>query len=88
MAISQAGAAVHPHRAGSGPAPWSALIVDGYATLDPQGLPGLGRHAARAVGIPVAAAVVAVMAGPHRIPTAVKRVDGLARGQARPVEAQ
>ncbi|MDO5068339.1 MAG: endonuclease V [Propionibacteriaceae bacterium] len=29
------------------------LIVDGYATLDPQGRPGLGLHAAQALGIPV-----------------------------------
>lgn len=98
------------------------LIVDGYATLDPQGRPGLGLHAARALGIPVigvaktpfrtathavqvirgsatrplyvttaggisdawAAAVVAAMSGPHRIPTALKRVDSLARGLVSP----
>lgn len=102
------------------------LIVDGYATLDPQGRPGLGLHTARAVGIPVigvaktpfrmathavevvrgsatrplyvtaaggisddwAATVVAAMAGPHRIPTALKRVDSLARGLVCPIEAQ
>lgn len=29
------------------------LIIDGYATLDPQGQPGLGAHAATAIGIPV-----------------------------------
>ncbi|OYO17355.1 hypothetical protein CGZ94_00105 [Enemella evansiae] len=29
------------------------LMVDGYATLDPQGRPGLGAHAADALGIPV-----------------------------------
>ena len=29
------------------------LIVDGYATLDPAGRPGLGAHAAEALGIPV-----------------------------------
>ncbi len=29
------------------------LIVDGYATLDPAGRPGLGAHAADALGIPV-----------------------------------
>ncbi len=29
------------------------LIVDGYATLDPQGRPGLGAHASEALGIPV-----------------------------------
>ncbi len=29
------------------------LIVDGYTTLDPQGRPGLGAHAADALGIPV-----------------------------------
>ncbi len=29
------------------------LVVDGYATLDPQGRPGLGAHASEALGIPV-----------------------------------
>jgi deoxyribonuclease V len=29
------------------------LLVDGYATLDPQGRPGLGAHAAAAFGLPV-----------------------------------
>lgn len=29
------------------------LVVDGYATLDPQGRPGLGAYAADAFGIPV-----------------------------------
>lgn len=29
------------------------LVIDGYATLDPQGRPGLGAHAAEALGIPV-----------------------------------
>lgn len=99
------------------------LIVDGYATLDPQGRPGLGAHAASAVGIPVigvaktpfrtathavkvirgsatrplyvtaaggisdaeAATVVADMAGPHRLPIALARVDKLARGHVQPV---
>jgi deoxyribonuclease V len=29
------------------------LVVDGYATLDAQGRPGLGAHTATAIGIPV-----------------------------------
>lgn len=29
------------------------LIIDGYASLDPQGRPGLGIHASEAIGIPV-----------------------------------
>ena len=29
------------------------LVIDGYATLDPQGRPGLGAHAADAIGVPV-----------------------------------
>lgn len=29
------------------------LVIDGYATLDPQGRPGLGAHTADALGIPV-----------------------------------
>ncbi|QSR25440.1 hypothetical protein CFH99_07350 [Nocardioides aromaticivorans] len=33
--------------------PVDLLLVDGYATLDPKGRPGLGAHAARAFGIPV-----------------------------------
>jgi deoxyribonuclease V len=98
------------------------LVVDGYATLDPAGRPGLGAHAADAFGIPVigvaktrfrsathaievvrgvgrrplyvtsaggigieeAARIVAGMAGPHRIPSALTRVDQLARGRAQP----
>jgi deoxyribonuclease V len=93
------------------------LIVDGYATLDPAGRPGLGAHAAEAFNLPVigvaktpfraatharkvirgvatrplyvttagnieidaAAKIVADMAGPHRIPFALARVDHLAR---------
>lgn len=99
------------------------LIVDGYATLDPAGRPGLGARAAEAIGVPVvgvakapfrtashavevirgaatrplyvtaagpltaadAARIVASMAGPHRLPTAVARVDRLARGKAEPI---
>lgn len=33
--------------------PLELLVIDGYATLDPQGRPGLGAHAADALGIPV-----------------------------------
>ncbi|MBO3750029.1 endonuclease V [Streptosporangiaceae bacterium NEAU-GS5] len=29
------------------------LVVDGYATLDPQGRSGLGAHVADAIGVPV-----------------------------------
>lgn len=99
--------------------PLGLLVVDGYATLDPQGRPGLGAHAAEAFGIPVigiaktrfrtathavevtrghatrplyvtaaggidideAARIVAGMAGPNRIPSAVARADRLARGR-------
>jgi deoxyribonuclease V len=92
------------------------LIIDGYVTLDPLGRPGLGRHVARELGIPVigvaktafrpathaievyrggsrrplyvtadgldaadAADLVRAMAGPHRLPDALKRVDTLSR---------
>lgn len=99
------------------------LVIDGYATLDNQGRPGLGAHAAEATGIPVigvaktpfrtathaaavirgtatrplyvtaagelktneAAKIVAEMAGPNRIPTALARVDRLARGLVQPI---
>lgn len=98
------------------------LVVDGYATLDPQGHPGLGAHAADALRIPVigvaktpfraathsaevirgaatrplyvtaagletaeAARIVASMAGPNRLPTALARVDKLARGRVHPI---
>lgn len=98
------------------------LVIDGYATLDPSGRPGLGAHAADQLGIPVigiaktpfrtathaaevirgaaikplyvttsggievtdAAKIVATMAGPHRLPAVLKRVDDLARGRVRP----
>lgn len=98
------------------------LVIDGYATLDPQGRPGLGAHAAEALGAPVigiaktpfrgathavevqrgaasrplyvttagglapayAAKIVADMAGSHRLPTALTRVDNLARGRVLP----
>jgi len=103
--------------------PLELLIVDGYATLAPDGRPGLGAKAADALGIPVigvakthfrsathaaevvrgastrplyvttaggleideAARIVAGMAGPYRMPSALSRVDRLARGRARPV---
>lgn len=97
--------------------PLDLLLVDGYATLDPGGRPGLGARAAAAFGVPVigvaktpfrgathaievvrgdtrrplyvtaaggiradeAARIVAEMAGPHRMPSALTRVDRLAR---------
>ena len=100
--------------------PLDLLVVDGYATLDPQGRPGLGARVSEAFDVPVigvaktrfraathavevlrgasgrplhvtaaggitiegAAAVVAGMAGRHRIPDALARVDRLARGRA------
>lgn len=99
------------------------LVIDGYATLDIQGRPGLGAHVAHAIGVPVigiaktpfrtathaievvrggatrplyvttaggvtdadAARIVANMSGPHRLPTALARVDNLARGLAQPI---
>lgn len=102
--------------------PLQLLVVDGYATLDPGGRPGLGAHAAEAFGLPVigvaktpfrsathaaevvrdgsnrplyvttaggfdlaeAARIVSAMAGLHRIPTALSRVDRLARGREQP----
>ena len=106
--------------------PIELLVVDGYATLDPQGRPGLGAHAANALGLPVigvaktpfhhathavkvirgtatrplyvtaaggieiteAARIVAGMAGPHRIPSVLARVDRLARGREQPLETR
>ncbi|MGW5237404.1 endonuclease V [Monashia sp. NPDC004114] len=103
--------------------PLDLLVVDGFATLDPDGRPGLGAYAADAFSVPVigvaktpfhtathaievvrgvatrpvyvtaaggidieeAARIVAGMAGPHRIPSALTRVDRLARGRAQPV---
>lgn len=96
--------------------PLDLLVVDGLATLDPQGTAGLGAHAHRALGIPVigvaktgfrtathaievrrgtstsplyvtavgiapnaAADLVLAMAGPYRIPDALRRVDRLSR---------
>jgi deoxyribonuclease V len=97
--------------------PLNLLVIDGYATLDPDGRPGLGARAAAALNIPVigiaktpfrtathavevirgaatrplyvtaaggidtaeAASIVAAMAGPHRLPTALARADNLAR---------
>jgi deoxyribonuclease V len=102
------------------------LVVDGYATLDPGGRPGLGAYAADAFNLPVigvaktpfraathaievirgtatrplyvtaaggigideAARIVAGMAGPHRVPSALARADRLARGRAQPVAAR
>ena len=96
--------------------PLDLLIVDGLATLDPQGTAGLGAHAHAALGIPVigvaktafrtathalevrrgsstsplhvtsigvsasaAADLVLAMAGPYRLPDALRRVDKLSR---------
>jgi len=102
--------------------PLDLLVVDGYATLDPDGRPGLGAYAADAFNLPVigvaktpfrtathaievirgtatrplyvtavgsigideAARIVAAMAGPHRVPSALARADRLARGRAQP----
>lgn len=102
------------------------LVVDGYATLDPKGLPGLGAHTANAIGIPVigvaktpfhtathaaevirgtatrplyvtaagglkttdASRIVVGMAGPNRLPTALARVDNLARGRVQPMRSR
>lgn len=101
------------------------LVVDGYATLDPGGRPGLGAHAADAFSLPVigvaktpfrtathafqiirgtatrplyvtaaggldiaeAAQIVSAMAGPHRIPSALTKVDRLARGLEQPTNS-
>jgi deoxyribonuclease V len=106
--------------------PLDLLVVDGYATLDPGGRPGLGAYAADAFNLPVigvaktpfraathaievirgtatrplyvtaaggigideAAHIVAGMAGPHRVPSALARADRLARGRAQPVAAR
>ena len=96
----------------------SAVVIDGYVTLDAAGTPGLGAHLYRALGGEVAvigvaktvyrgsphaeavcrggslsplyvtatgmdvgeaARAVQSMAGPHRLPTLLKRVDGLCR---------
>jgi deoxyribonuclease V len=97
--------------------PLDLLVVDGYATLDADGQPGLGVHAADLFHLPVigvaktpyrtathaarvlrgtatrplfvtvaggielaeAARIVANMAGPYRLPTALARADRLAR---------
>ena len=102
--------------------PLNLLVIDGYATLDPEGRPGLGARAAEALDIPVigmaktrfrtathavevirgaatrplyvttaggidiaeAAQIVAAMAGPHRLPGVLARVDDLARGRSQP----
>lgn len=51
------------------------LVVDGYATLDPHGRPGLGAHAADALGIPV----IGVAKTPFRTAThAAKVIRGAA----------
>lgn len=98
--------------------PLSAVVIDGYVTLDAAGTPGLGAHLYAALGeaVPVvgvaktafrgsphalavcrgssrsalyitaagidpeeAARSVQAMAGPHRLPTLLKRVDQLCR---------
>lgn len=55
------------------------LIVDGYATLDPEGRPGLGAHAAKALGMPV----IGVAKTPFR--TATHAVEVLRAGATRPL---
>ncbi|MGY2894313.1 endonuclease V [Deinococcus sp. UYEF24] len=96
----------------------SAVVIDGYVTLDAAGTPGLGAHLYQALGGEVAvigvaktayrgsahaeavcrggslsplyvtaagmdvneaARAVQSMAGPHRLPTLLKRVDQLCR---------
>jgi deoxyribonuclease V len=101
----------------AGVPPIDVLIVDGYATLDPSGRPGLGAYAYELLGVPVigvaktafhsathaipvlrgsatkplyvtaagmpataAAELVRALAGPYRIPDALRRADTLARG--------
>ena len=98
--------------------PLSAVVIDGYVTLDAAGTPGLGAHLYAALGkaVPVvgvaktafrgsphalavcrgssrsalyvtaagiepgeAARAVQAMAGPHRLPALLKRVDQLCR---------
>lgn len=46
------------------------LIVDGHATLDPQGHPGLGARTANAIGIPV----IGVAKTPYRTATHAAQV--------------
>ncbi|RRD48796.1 endonuclease V [Arachnia propionica] len=55
------------------------LVVDGYATLDPEGRPGLGAHAAKALGMPV----IGVAKTPFR--TATHAVEVLRGGATRPL---
>ncbi len=51
------------------------LVIDGYATLDPHGRPGLGAHAAEALGIPV----IGVAKTPFRTAThAAEVIRGIA----------
>jgi deoxyribonuclease V len=56
-------------------APLDLLVVDGYATLDPDGRPGLGAHAADAFGLPV----IGVAKTPFRTAThAIEVIRGTA----------
>lgn len=51
------------------------LVIDGYATLDPQGRPGLGAHASDAIGVPV----IGVAKTPFRTAThAAEVIRGIA----------
>jgi len=54
------------------------LIVDGYAGLGPGGRPGLGAHA-HAESRQDAADLIRGMAGPYRLPDALRRADAIAR---------
>ncbi|MFC0533688.1 hypothetical protein [Phytohabitans kaempferiae] len=68
-----------------GPTEPPALVAAGpsvahrYAAVDVHYPASGGAHAAVVV-----AALVAGMAGPHRLPDALRRVDSLARGHALP----
>lgn len=55
------------------------LVVDGYATLDPHGRPGLGAYASDALGIPV----IGVAKTPYR--TATHAVEVIRGAATRPV---
>jgi deoxyribonuclease V len=53
----------------AGIVPVGLLVVDGYATLSPEGRPGLGAHAHAALGVPViGVAKTAFRGAGHAIP--------------------
>jgi deoxyribonuclease V len=72
--------------------PLDLLVVDGYATLDPDGRPGLGAHAADAFDLPVigvaktafrtATHAVEVIRGTARRPLYVTAAGGLGIDEA------